>query len=382
MFFNRKDYSDPRVAGYKGYYTQSNLQLDGKFFNGYGSTHFGYRNKGNSKVTITIPIHEFTHYLFGGNNNTDGHLDGRVVYGSQLNIGNVAWFAMMLSSAGDNSFYSAYERYRAGWLNPTVLNNSQSSLFLQDTHKKHKAFLISVRQDATDPTITAEYYLIENFQTVNSYSSANPFLTTSVFNFTFDHGLLVFNIEQEDYNIATNSNLDIETAAGLWNFHLTSGTSTPSNREDDVLNIDTTSRISGFDERDAITVTVGPIIYNDYYCLTPSSCGSTCTPNHGRRYFEDAFLGDNDDFFRNDGVKVFSSWSNPLLCLASGVNIYKGFEIKNYYSNIREYEISYQSGYNDVKSLSPSKPQNLQIGWNGVHPKLTWESNLEPDVIM
>ena len=379
MFFNRADLGT--VGGYKGYFIPSNFSLDGKLFNRYGSTQFGYRNQGTNKVTITIPVHEFSHYLFGGGN-IKGHLDGRIVYGGQLNIGNVAFFALMLSVAGTNSFYSAYERYRAGWLNPTVLNNSQSSLFLQDTHKKHKAYLIPVRQDDIDPSIIAEYYIIENFQTTNSYSSANPFLTRSVFNHTFDHGILVFHIEQEDYNFATNSNLDIECADGLWDFHLTAGANTPYDREDDIFAKNTTSRINGFDERDAITITVVPITYDDYFCLTPSSCGTSCPPNHGRRYYKDATLGDRDDFYRYDETRVFSSWSNPQLGLASGTNIYKGFEIKNYYSNIREYEISFQSDYNDVLSLSPSKPQNLSVEPSANnHPYATWDANQEPDVI-
>ncbi len=78
---------------------------------------------------------------------------------------------------------------------------------------------------------------------------------------------------------------------------------------------------------------------------------------------------------------MFSSWSNPQLCLASGTTVYKGIEIKNYYPNIREYELSYQSGYNDVLSLSPSKPQNVKIvATQDLHPKIIWESNLEPDI--
>jgi len=382
IFYRRpsRDY-----AGRKEYDIPWNFIKDGKLFNRYGSHQMGYKYHGGSKVTITIPAHEFTHYLFGGFWNDDAHLDGRTVYSGIPNIGNVAHFALMLSSASQNSFFSAYERYRAGWLNPTVIELNQSSLFLKDTHIRHEAFLIPLKYDNSNPQNIVEYFIIENFHTRNDYATANPFIISQLFDQVFTHGILVFHIEEENLNIPTNSNLDIECADGLWNFYLSAGSSTPYDRSDDVLAKYTPSYSTGYDERDVITLTVGPKTWTDYYCLTPSSFGPNPPLDHGRRYHRDASIGDNYDLFKLNYATVFTRWSNPTSNRADGQITNKGFEVKSYNSTLKEYELSVQVNYDGILALSPSKPQNLKLSiiqLNGEsYPRITWQSNQEPDVI-
>jgi len=368
IFYRDKYYYNTDYAGFKGFDLSINFKKDGKSFDKFygGATQFGYKNRGFEKTTITIPAHEYAHNIFSGGSTT-GHIDGRVVYGTQLNIGNIAHYGLMLSNGGENSFPSAYERYRAGWRNPTVVTTNQSSLYLKDTHIKHQAFLIPLRYNPNNPNDIIEYYLIENVHSKNDYSGANPFVITQLFNHTFTHGVMAFHIENEDTDYPMNSNIDIECADGLWEFGLTAGANTPSDRTDDKLAKIIPTYNTGFDERDVISVQVGSILYNDYYALTPASYGNIQPPNHGRRYYKDSYLGDNDDFFKLNTNNVFSPFSNPNSDLADGSISNVGFEVKSYDSNLKEYELSIQVNSTGLLSLSPSKPQSL-----------TYQSRVQP----
>jgi hypothetical protein len=89
-------------------------------------------------------------------------------------------------------------------------------------------------------------------------------------------------------------------------------------------------------------------------------------------------LGDETDAFKMGYNDQITPWSNPSSTKTSGLT---NVSIKITNESNGSIELVYNNTYQGALDLPPSKPQNLQIGWNGVHPKLTWESNLEPDVI-
>ncbi|MCI0706697.1 MAG: T9SS type A sorting domain-containing protein [Ignavibacteriae bacterium] len=367
------------VGGYKplpGSYTSN----DGDAISSRsGSMQFNYRNKGAFDVTartIYDPAHEFMHYIFGGSGNVDSHIDGRVLLGIQ-NIGNVEWFSLMTRGAYGNM--SAYERYRAGWLTPTVVE-ATTTLDLLDTHIKNKAVLIPIRKDSYGNFL--EYFIIENYQTIYSYSTANPFLRYQIFNHSISRGALAYHVEDEHFSLPTSSKLDIEAADGLWNWDLSQGASTPSDRSDDIIFRATPapSSSSSYDERDLIYINVSGTV-NEYLALTPESDPSG--QDLRRRYTRDATLGDNEDFFRETEVNICSNWSNPNTNKLDGNASNTAFQMLTYNSSTKAYSLKVAVGYNDVVSLPPSVPQNLVFTNANTHnqyPYLTWNANTEPDL--
>jgi M6 family metalloprotease-like protein len=355
-----------------------------------GSTQYYNRDRGpfdafdtRKARTIYVPAHEFTHYLFGG-----GHFDD-----AGGNIGNILFFALM--SANTNGNMCAYERYRAGWLNPDVMQQNESNRILQDTHVKNKAIMFPIRTDASNNIV--EHFLVENFHSQNDYAGANPFLRRQIFNHYLQKGLLVYHIENENLNIPPSSNLDIDCADGLWQWAVIQGASTPSDRTDDLIGHGAPTYHTGFDERDQITITVGTVTWTDYFalraadngCGTGNPCNAPCTPtqcNHGWRYTKSSWLGDNEDFFRENENDVISSFSNPSTYRADGVtNSNTGFEIVGYNSTLKEYTLKIAVNASGVLDLKPSKPQDLKISVQSQggdnHPKLDWAAMQEPDVI-
>lgn len=350
-----------------------------------GSTQYYYRDRGPFDAvdtrrarTIYVPAHEFTHYLFGG-----GHFDD-----GGGNIGNILFFALMSANTSGNM--CAYERYRAGWLNPEVMQQNESNRILQDTHVKNKALMFSIRTDASNNIV--EYFLVENFHSQNDYAGANPFLRRQIFSHYLQKGLLVYHIENENLTIPPSSNLDIECADGLWQWAVVQGASTPSDRTNDLIGHGTPTYHTGLDERDQITITVGTVTWTDYFalraadngCGTGNPCNAPCTPmqcNHGWRYTKSSWLGDNEDFFRENETDVFSSFSNPSTYRADGTtNSNTGFETVGYNSSLKEYTLKVAVNASGVHDLKPSKPQGLLVSAGSGQPLLLWTGNNEPDV--
>jgi len=378
-----KDYTT--AGGYKSLNITSFTTHDGVIIKSEsGSTQFNLFSKGGEFGTstnraITAPAHEYTHYLLGGNNTT-GHWDGEVMYGNggpAANVGMISRFALMTGS--ENYSYCALEKYLLGWLEPRVVSTNNFYTTLYDTHVNNDAIMVPIRYDASGRL--AEYYFIENFQTINSYSGANPFKTTNLFNYTFSNGVLVYHIEEMAFDIYTKSKVDIECSDGLWNWGLSQGTSTPNDRTDDKLVKLTPNRNNGLDERDFIPLTVGSVYWDDYMPLTPASIGAALLgTNHGRRFDHDDWLGDKDDFYGMESERVFTSWSNPSTVKYDGTLSNFGFEISSYIASQHKYILKLGFDSNALQGFIPSKPQNLKVISDGDNPVLTWERNIEPDV--
>ncbi len=391
MMWRTESFSGPSIGGYMpqaGYY----LTNDGVVINSNsGSSQFRSRDiMGPYLVrpkTIFYPAHEFSHYLFAGGN-VRGHIDGRDVYGTTPNVGNVMFFGLMTSNASGN--FCAFERYRAGWLNPQVIIANQGSITLKDTHVENDAILIPIRHDASGNIV--EHFLVEKYHTTNDYSGANPFLSTQIFNHTLRSGILVYHIENEDLWEAMNSNVDIESADGLWTWNLAAGESTPTDRTDDIIGHSAPSYSSGYDERDRMTMTVGSTLWTDYYalywgdngCGSGNPCPGSCDAikcNHGWRYFKSSWLGDNEDFFRLVENDVFSRYSNPSTELSGGGPSECGFEILSYNSTTKAFSLSVAVNNSGILALKPSKPMGLSASKQPSQvADLSWIANGESDV--
>ena len=369
MIWREDNTSLPTTAGLSGIGLANNLILDGKTIdkNFSGTQHFDYKNYSDQQTRIKFLAHEYAHLIFGGS-----HLDHTYT----ANEGNVEMFGLMFGFGGSNTFFNSFERYRAGWLNPTICTSNQT-IYLGDSYVANQAALIPIRYDANSNIV--EYFLVENFQNRNDYSTANPFTVKSIFGKNINRGLLVFHVEDEHLQHAMDSKLDIETAEGMWNWQLATGSGTPSSRADDLLGHLTPSYNSGFDERDIISLTVGSITYTDYQCLKASSYSGS-SPNHGWRYTKDAYLGETEDFFNPGYVQVFSNWSNPSTKKADNSTSNVAFEVVGYNSSTKQYTLNVAVNSSGAQALAPSKPQNLKITSVSNHPYLTWAANTESDI--
>ncbi|MFZ2325048.1 MAG: T9SS type A sorting domain-containing protein [Ignavibacteriaceae bacterium] len=372
IFIINRDDSRLGVAAEKTLENVNFPSYDGVIVNGNcGSRIFGFKNSYTLNA-VGGPAHEYCHYLFGGTQTT-GHFDGYNYWPWQTtNRGRINSFALMI--AANNGWMSAYERYRLGWLNPFIVESSNSSITLKDTHLKNEAVLIPLRYDLNG--ILKEFYLVENYHTVRDYARANPFLINERFGeHYFTHGLLTFHIEDQNFTLPCATKINILCADGKWTWKLLSGASTPSDRSDDVLGRDLPMRFGNFDERNFITINVGGINYNDYVCLTPR-------PDFlGARYNSNDWLGDFEDFFREGYNDVLTRYSNPASYLIDGTPKDIGLEIVSYNSSTKEYILNIQTSAMGVLTLKPSKPQNFRLrGTSYNHPVLVWEGNIESDI--
>lgn len=327
-----------------------------------------------------ICAHEIGHHQFGMiSGNSGSHFNGR-----KDSYGNFQRLGLMTLSEG--SHFSAYEKYRLGWLDPIVVTTNTNNVIISDTHKSssNNAVLIPVNYNTSGDL--EEYYLIENYHTTNSYSSANPFLTESLFNHTFTKGLIVYHISGEDFDWPTLSKVDIEEAEGIFDWEVVEGASTPSNRLDDLIAKVAPNVTSGYNEREEITATAGTITYDDYYALTPEST-SEQSEKEQRRYESNDWLSDQEDLFSINYNDVFTKWSNPSSIRDNGSDSNVGFEIVSYNSSNHTYTLNISTNSSGCEAFAPSKPQNLKISeyYNSqdllYHPKLEWDANGESDML-
>ncbi len=335
---------------------------------------------GSLPKSVFNPAHEYIHYLFSGDNCT-GHFDGYsrspYCFPNEKNRGLVNSFALMCAvNAGG---LGGYERYRLGWLQPEIIDYS-TNLNLNDTHVKNEAIIIPLQYDEQTGWLK-EFYFIENYHSVAAYPTANPFIVWERFypEHILYHGLLVFHVEDQNFQFPCATRINIECADGKWNFKLLQGEETPSDRSDDLFYKDWAVRFGGFNERSDIAITVGGIPYNDYVCLKHSDF-----PNiSGANYNSNDQLGDYDDFFRLNYNQVFNRFSNPAAYYYnSSTPTEVGFQILGYNSTTKEYNLDIRAGHNAVVAMYPSKPQNLRVGpdtWVN-HPLLQWQQNIEEDL--
>ncbi len=348
---------------------------DGKYFTSTSGSTLAHSNNMNGlPEDFYGAAHEYGHYLFGGGSgNTNTHFDGRTYDNHTLNKGLMGQFALM--QRDNNGGFSMYERYRLGWLIPQYVTTTTNSKILQDSHVSNTAIMVPISFYAGGEL--KEYFLIDNYQTTNDYSGADPFNKTPIFDNNIVHGILIFHIENEHLTTPTLSTLDIECADGLWNWTLSSGASTPSDKTDDIIAKSTPTRSSGFDERNYVYITVGTY-NNEYITLVATKPSEMST----WRYTKNSWLGDNDDFFNKDKCEILSPWSNPNSNNVSGTTSNIGLQILNYNSTTKEYTLKIAIGNSACLDLPPSKPQNLQVSASvDDEAVLTWSENIESDIV-
>ena len=291
----------------------------------------------NEKYNFHIVLHEFSHWLLGGNHPySDGYPyqpDEHAYWG-------------LLHHSSDGLCANAYERERLAWINPTEITSDIINAPLNDYLETGVAYKYHPTNGATN-----EYYYFENHQKLNIYDDATENSN--------DRGIFVLHFK-DAYNGANDSRL--KTADGQFNWSSNSIAScfggTNNVRQWEITSVNR----AGNNRRDKLN-------YNGTWDWIWSIEGGGCA---GYPYG-----GNSSNAFNLTYNDVFSPKSNPYS--ATWGNVEESFTMEVFDKNGSVLNVRfYLTNPYDGK---PSKPQNLQLAQDGnSHPVLSWDANLEPDL--
>ncbi len=301
-------------------------------------------------------IHEFSHYLFGNNDYHNG-------FG----------FWGMLSAWGVRSYVAnSWERYKLGWMNNTALytiENSPNQTLVDTTLGDYldtgTAYRLVI--DAAND----KYIFIENHQKTNYWENNTPFWHATGLAGNIEKGIYVI---RRDGSLSRTdpSWLQCVPADGRHSWEVNQSVANPWGSTPAYL---------------AVFKNIGPNIVNGYHDLEKIPHSFAGVPNPDVIHFtEDAsgnpqidvrHNGDGLDAFRMGYKQVFSPWSNPNNQRENRSTTPFGFFIKS--ESAGNYTLDIYVGTS--VSGPPSKPQNLQVSQVGNSPYVSWNANLEPDVI-
>ncbi len=165
------------------------ITIDGVKINTYACSSELVGNVGNIITGIGTPCHEFSHCL-GLPDLYDTDYSGAfgMSFWDVMNSGSHSGPKMN----GEVPYgYSAYERWFAGWLEPSPINTTQSIAKLQNLEEIPEAYII---YNQGNPN---EYYLIENHQPTKWFKY--------VAKFTNMHGMMITHVDYDPQAWETNS---------------------------------------------------------------------------------------------------------------------------------------------------------------------------------
>jgi M6 family metalloprotease-like protein len=302
------------------------------------------------KDAFRFSIHEFAHYLLGGNEYHNGH----------------AFWAMLSGYEVRSYMVNSWERYRLGWSNLITVNTSTQTIS-NASLPDYLTTGISYRIEINAPS--NEYFFIENHQRISRWDNCSQGDPN-------EKGIYVMRQDR-----ASSSNR--MAADWMWlvpaegRFNWTVSQWTPNRWGSGYLPVfkkGTTNRETGYSSTDAIPV------YNPYIGQTKNYEILFIEGPNGEVIPKPMRNGYGYDAFRLGYNEVFSPWSNPNSQRANRNSTGIGFKINSVINGVYTIDIYINTAIN----APPSKPQNLKLSTiqqNGEsYPKLTWQVNTEPDV--
>jgi M6 family metalloprotease-like protein len=313
--------------------------------------------------------HEMSHYFFGS-----GHLGSGIIAPRR---GNGIFSGYSGNASNCFSHYLGYEKYRLGWLCPTVYTSNTDSVVLYDlatTADSAKDRLLKMTISGTN-----QYFLIENRRWISNFETRySPYNLSHA---VLSPGIIVYHIISENPELPL-TRAQIRSADGrfVWKFVQGGETATQS---DDVIDKDSADFVNGYDEREGI-----------YFPNKSGRWRAAYLPGENRRWYPNATnyrdtatdvsddTGDKFDVF--DVGYVINPWSNPG---SHSWNSHSrtfsqttiGVEVTGFNSTTQAYILSIR--VSSPEDLSPSKPQNLKGVYGGSgQVNLTWTPNGEPDM--
>jgi M6 family metalloprotease-like protein len=331
-----------------------NIYVDNKsrYFNtdsfGSGCTIINYFYKD----PFRFAIHEFAHYLLGGNNFHNGH----------------AFWAMLSGYEVRSYMINAWERHKLGWGNVITIpkkTGTKRDIELTDFITTGNAYRIEINAG------TNEYFFLENHQGISHWDNYSPVKE--------DKGIFVIRQDTEGSGFSGTADwMVLISSEGRWQWEVTRWS--PSKWGPGDLPVFR----KGLPERDSgYLSTEGQKLLNPgsksrnklgYEIIYVEGPGGTIISDPLRN-------GKGKDAFRPEFNEVFTPWSNPDSQDKKRNETGIGFALKK----ISGSSIIVDIFINAAEEAPPSKPQGLtaEISRQGGERlvKLTWQLNQEPDVI-
>ncbi len=318
----------------------------------------------NFEDQLGLLAHEYGHYLFGGDHNFEVHW-------CPLRSGLNQRGAGLMPTGGGSLAMNPHEMYLLGYRSYSDIFYNQSDN-ISDYHTGGSAFRIPI--PILDPlgnpnSNPDEFFIIANHQ------------KNSIYDKNKGKGILVYHVKSKAYG---RNHMDIVCADGLWDWIVYSWAPRPTGIGGPVdwekvhpfgplsshLPILTKNAVNRVGGRDELQEMVYAYFSDGYYYW------DRVLDNSG--FFTDDFAGNQKDFFETDYNQIFTPWSNPPAYNKNRTSTNSGFQIVSKNNGI--YGANFFTDSIGCLSSPPSKPQNLGIAWSNNHPKLTWETSLEPDL--
>jgi M6 family metalloprotease-like protein len=294
-------------------------------------------------------IHEYGHYLQGGNDQHVGH-----------------GFWGLLSGWGVKNFVAnSFERYRLGWINLNTVQASPDQTIQNATLPDFVTSGVAYRLVINDAT--KEYFYIENHQKTSFWENNQMFLRSPYGN--VENGVYVL---RQESSSGDNTFIKCLAADGRWNWTVNQRVPNPWGSIPPLLPVFKrlgVDRVNGYHDLQFI-----PWYWNGTYQGTQAI---HFTENEsGQPVLDVRYSGDGKDAFRMDYNQMFSPYSNPNSQRLNKTTTPFGFNINGFNSGVASLDIYVGTSI----SGPPSKPQNLKVSHStNNHPLLTWEANIEPD---
>ncbi len=295
-------------------------------------------------------IHEFGHYLEGGNDQHAG-------YG----------FWGMLSGWGIKNFVAnAFERHRLGWINlePNTIqaspNQTMQNVNLPDFVTSGVAYKFVIN------AATNEYFYIENHQKLLFWENNQMFLRNPYGN--VENGVYI--LRQEGAS-GDNTFIKCLPADGRFSWTVNQLIANPWGAGDlPVFKKLTVDRVNGYQDLQFI-----PWIWNG---ISQSPAPIHFTENeYGQPVLDVRFSGDGKDAFKIGYNDLWSPYSNPNSQRLNKSTTPFGFKVNSLNSGVASLDFYVGTSLEGP----PSKPQNFRRVANiNNHPQLAWELNIEPDI--
>ena len=305
---------------------------------------------GGSGATLTdwftedmfrFSIHEFGHYLQGGN-------DQHVGFG----------FWGLLSGWGIKSYIAnAFERYRLGWINLNTVQLSPTQTIQNATLPDYLTTGVAYRLVIN--AANSQYFYLENHQNHNRWKYPTAII---------EDGLYVL---RQDGASGDNSFMHCIPADGRWNWtvnQLTPNLWGPGNLP--VFKRLNADRVNGSHDLQRI-----PWSWNGQQ-QQPHHIHFTEDPKTGNVVLDVRGAGDGKDAFRIGYNEVWSPFSNPNSQAVNKAATPYGFKLNSLTNGVYSIDIYVNTSLNGP----PSKPTGFSVSAVNNFAVLNWSANIENDL--
>jgi len=286
-------------------------------------------------------IHEFAHYLMGGNSQHNGH-----------------GFWGMLSGWGFKSYMAnSYERYRLGWINLVTIQKSPDQTIQNATLPDFLTTGIAYRFVIDDNN--SQYFYIENHQNHSRWKAPNA---------TIENGIYIL---RQDASSGDNKFIQCLVAEGRFVWTVNQVTPNPWGAGNlPVFKKMQADRVNGYHDLEDI-----PWVWNNF---NKAPVPIHFTENDiGQPVLDVKHNGDGNDAFRIGYNEIWSPYSNPNSQSKNKIPTPFGIKLNSISNGVYSIDIY----VNKSIEAPPSKPQNLKYTPQyGTELEITWDYNIEPDI--